>query len=104
MRVLLQAVLVTFMVTASAYTPSRCEGGHLAADGCKVTPGRSVAVSRDLRHLLGKWLHIEGVGWRLAHDLMGPMWRQAIDEAVPNKKAANEYGRQKVKVKVRVER
>ena len=99
MRVLLQAVLVTFMVTASAYTPSRCEGGPVAADGCKVTPGRSVAVSRDLRHLLGRWLHIEGVDWRLAHDLMGRGARMAVDVAVKDKRAALEYGRQKVKVR-----
>lgn len=100
MRVLLQSLLVTFMVTASAYSPSRCEGGPMAADGCKVTPGHSVAVSRDLKHLLGKWLHIEGVGWRLAHDTMGPRHRMAVDVAVKDRNVAREFGRQKVKVKV----
>ena len=100
MRVLLQCVLSTLLLTASAYTPSRCEGGPVAADGCKVTPGHSVAVSRDLRHLLGRWLHIEGVGWRLAHDTMGPRHRMAVDVAVKDKHVAREFGRQKVTVRV----
>ena len=100
MRVLLQAVLTTLIVSASAYTPSRCEGGPMAADGCRVVPNYSVALSRDLRHLLGRWLHIEGVGWRLAHDLMGARARQAIDVAVPSKHVAREFGRQQVKMRV----
>lgn len=79
MRVLLQALITTILVTASAYTPSRCEGGPLAADGCRVVAGHSAAVSRDLKHLLGKWLHIEGVGWRKAHDLMHQRHRLSVD-------------------------
>lgn len=101
MRVLLQAALVTLFVTASAYSPSRCEGGPMAADGCRVVAGHSVAVSRDLRHLLGRWLHIEGVGWRLAHDLMHSRHRMSVDVAMQDKRAALEYGRQKVQVRVR---
>lgn len=100
MRVLLHYILGALLVTASAYSPSRCEGGPVAADGCKVTPGHSVAVSRDLRHLLGKWLHIEGVGWRLAHDLMGSKARMSVDVAVKDRSVALEFGRQKVKVRV----
>lgn len=97
---LLQAVLTTLIVSASAYTACPSEGGPLAADGCRVVANHSVAVSRDMRQLLGKWLHIEGVGWRKAHDLMAARWRQAIDVAVPSKRAANEFGRQKVTVRV----
>lgn len=100
MRALAHYLLGALLVTASAYTPSKCEGGPLAADGCRVVAGHSLAVSRDLKHLLGKWLHIEGVGWRKAHDLMGARWRQAIDVAVPSKRAANEFGRQTVTVRV----
>ena len=100
MRVLLQAVLTTLLVTASAYTPSRGEGGPMAADGCRVTPGHSLAVSRDLRHLLGRWLHIDGVGWRLAHDLMNQRHRMSVDVAVKDKTVAREFGRQKVEVRV----
>ena len=100
MRVLLQALLTTLIVSASAYTPSRCEGGPMAADGTTVRPGATCAVSRDQRHLLGKHIHIEGVGRRLVNDLMAARWRQAIDVAVPSKRAANEFGRQKVTVRV----
>lgn len=100
MRVLLQAVLLTITVTASAYTPSRCEGGPMAADGCRVVANHSVAVSRDLRHLLGRWLHIEGVGWRKAHDLMAARHKMSVDVAMQDRKAALEYGRQKVQVRV----
>ena len=101
MRVLLQALLTTLIVSASAYTPSRCEGGPMAADGCRVVAGKSLAVSRDLRHLLGRWLHIEGVGWRLAHDLMHQRHRMSVDVAVKDRNVAREFGRQKVEVRVK---
>ena len=101
MRVLLQALITTIMVTASAYTPSRCEGGPMAADGCRVVPGYTVAISRDMRWLLGRWIHIEGVGWRLAHDLMAERHRMSVDVAVQDKHVAREFGRQKVEVRVR---
>lgn len=100
MRVLLQAVLTTLIVSASAYTACPSEGGPLAADGTTVRPGVTCAISRDQRHLLGKYIHIEGIGRRLVNDLMGARWRQAIDVAVPSKRAANEFGRQKVTVRV----
>lgn len=72
----------------------------MAADGCRVVAGHSLAVSRDLKHLLGKWLHIEGVGWRLAHDFMHQRHRMSVDVAVKDNNAAREFGRQKVTVRV----
>ena len=98
---LLQAVLTTLIVSASAYTACPSEGGPLAADGCRVVAGHSLAVSRDLKHLLGRWLHIEGVGWRLAHDTMAARHRMRVDVAVKDKHVAREFGRQKVTVRVK---
>ena len=101
MRALAHYLLGALLVTASAYTPSKCEGGPLAADGCRVVAGHSLAVSRDLKHLLGRWLHIEGVGWRLAHDTMAARHRMRVDVAVKDKHVAREFGRQKVTVRVK---
>jgi 3D (Asp-Asp-Asp) domain-containing protein len=101
LRALAQLLLGALLVTASAYTPCPTEGGPMAADGCRVVPGRSLAVSRDLRHLLGRWLHIEGVGWRLAHDLMGARARMAVDVAVRDRNSAREFGRQRVTVRLK---
>lgn len=100
MRPFVHFVLGALLVTASAYTPSRCEGGPMAADGTTVRPGATCAVSVDLRHLLGRMIHIEGVGPRLVNDVMHRRWRQAIDVAVPSKRAANAFGRQTVTVRV----
>lgn len=88
------------IVSASAYTPSRCEGGPMAADGCLARPNYTLAVSRDLKHLLGKWLHIEGIGWRKAHDVMGPKAKQSVDVCMSDREKALEFGRRKVAVKV----
>lgn len=88
------------MVTASAYTACPSEVGPMAADGCLARPGHTVAVSRDMRHLLGKWLHIEGVGWRKAHDVMGPKAKQSVDVCMADRQKALEFGRRKVAVKV----
>lgn len=96
-NLILGAVMI---VSASAYTPSRCEGGPMAADGRPVTPNVSCAVSRDLKHLLGKWVHIEGVGKRLVHDVMGPKAKQSVDVCMARKDEAREFGRRKVAVEV----
>lgn len=87
------------MVTASAYTPIECKGS-LAADGTACKVGQTCAVSRDLRHLLGKVIHIEGVGKRRVNDLMNKRWRRAIDVYMATTGAAKEFGRRSVVVKV----
>ena len=101
MRALAHYLLGALLVTASAYTPSRCEGGPMAADGTTVRPGETCAVSVDLRHLLGRMIHIEGVGPRLVNDVMHRRWRQSIDVAVKDRNVAREFGRQKVEVRVK---
>lgn len=72
----------------------------MAADGCVVVPGRTVAVSRDMRHLMGKWVHIEGVGKRLVHDVMNARYRQSVDVCMADRVSALEFGRRSVVVKV----
>lgn len=88
------------MVTASAYTPHPSEGGRIAADGRPAIAGRTCAVSRDLKHLLGKWLHIEGVGKRLAHDTMAARHKRSVDVCMSRKEDAREFGRRSVTVNV----
>lgn len=100
MRPLVHYILGAVMVVqSSAYTPHPSEGGRIAADGRPARPGHTVAVSRDLRHLFGKTIHIEGVGKREVHDIMAGRWKCSIDICFPNKKDANEYGRQKVVIR-----
>lgn len=100
MRVLLQALLTTLLVSASAYTPHVADGGPIAADGSNVIPHCTIAVSHDLKHLLGRRVHIEGVGWRRVNDLMHRRWRQAIDVCVGGRSEAREFGRQRVTMRV----
>ena len=86
------------MVTASAYTPFECGNGGVASDGSKAVAGCTVAVSRDLKHLIGKTIHIEGIGKRRVNDLMHKRWKCSVDICVPNAKAANAFGRQVLKI------
>ena len=92
-------VIGVIIVTASAYTPVEC-GGSLAADGTACKAGCTVAVSRDLKHLMGKVIHIEGVGKRRVNDLMNARWKQAIDVYMSTTREAKEFGRRELAIKV----
>lgn len=100
MKCLVHIVLGALLVTASAYTPMECGNNGITADGTMAKAGCTVAVSRDLRHLMGKTIHIEGVGKRKVNDIMAKRWKQAIDVVVPSARAAREFGRRKVAVEV----
>jgi 3D (Asp-Asp-Asp) domain-containing protein len=58
----------------------------------KPTPGWTVAVSRDLQHLLGETVYIEGYGIRKIEDLMNPRFTKKIDLLMPDKQSALDFG------------
>lgn len=100
MRRWANAILGALIVTASAYTPMTQHQSGIAANGSQVKPGITAAVARNMRHLLGKTIHIEGVGVRRVNDLMAARWKDAIDVAVDTRGEANRFGRKKLAIKV----
>lgn len=72
--------------------------GQPGALGHPVRAHKTVAVSQDLRHLLGREVHIEGLGWRFVSDTMPPKWRGRIDVAVSDREQAREFGKQKGRI------
>lgn len=100
MRPLLQCVLLTLLVTASAYTPYEPGCNGVGALSEPVIPELTIAVSRDLRHLLRRWVHIEGVGVRYVNDVMAERWKDKIDLCVEGLDEADSWGVRKVKMRV----
>lgn len=100
MRSLLSYLLAAFLVTASAYTPYEpgCDG--VGALGGPVLPELTMAVSRDLRALLGRWVRVEGVGVRYVNDVMAARWSRKIDLCVGSEVMADDWGVRTVKVRV----
>jgi len=58
----------------------------------KPKPGLSVAVSRDLAHLLGQEIWLEGLGVRQVDDLMHPRYERRVDILMPGERQAREFG------------
>ena len=87
-------------LTATAYCPDCLDddGPQLSASGAPVRAGRTVAVSRDLRRLLGRKVYIEGVGVRVVEDLMHPRHAGRLDLCLPNKRQAVDFGVQTLEV------
>lgn len=54
--------------------------------------GWTVAVSRDLKYLLGKKIYIEGIGVRYVNDLMNSRFKETVDILVPNIDIAKDFG------------
>ncbi len=100
MKCLLHFCLAALLVTASAYTPYERGQDGIGAMGERVLPGKTAAVSRDLRHLLGKWVSVEGVGRRYVNDVMAKRWKRKIDLCVGGEKKAREWGVREVKIQV----
>lgn len=79
----------------TAYTNSEDEtNGDLNNTAIMNKPivGRTVAVSHDLKHWLGKWVYIETIGMRKVEDLMSPTYEKKMDLLVSNKELAFEFG------------
>ncbi len=84
-----------FSLTATAYCPSCgvAENVHQsAALGGLVRPGRTVAVSQDLKRLLGRKVYIDGLGVRVVEDLMHPRFRQRLDLCLSDREKAMAFG------------
>lgn len=82
-----------YEVDATAYIPAN----EYTAAMTKPVVGRTVAVSRDLTHLLGRDIYIEGLGIKRIEDLMNERWVNKIDIMVPTEKDAKIFGIQKVR-------
>lgn len=59
----------------------------------KPKPGLSVAVSRDLQHLLGAVVYIPEVGVRQVDDLMNERYIRSVDVLMPTEKHARDFGK-----------
>lgn len=88
-------------LTATAYCPECLadeDGPQPSALGQPVRAGRTVAVSRDLRHLLGRKIYVEGFGVRVVEDLMHPRFAKRLDVCLPDKRQALDFGVQNLDV------
>jgi len=88
--------LTTYQVDVSFYTLSKRETDSTPdrnALNLKPKIGRDIAVSRDLIHLLGKWVYIEGFGVKYVADVMNERYAKTVDILIGNKKHALKLGR-----------
>ena len=82
-------------VEVSHYTACRTETNDDPANTAlmeRPVVGRTVAVSHDLKHLLGKTVYVEGYGVRRVNDLMARRWERRIDVLVGSKEEARQRG------------
>lgn len=63
--------------------------------------GHTVAVSRDMKHLLGKRIYIQGHGIRTVESLTHKKLRRTIDVYVASNKIAMKIGKSKKKIIVK---
>jgi 3D (Asp-Asp-Asp) domain-containing protein len=77
-------------MTATAYAPKK--GKNITATGSRPIVGGTVAVSVDRKHLLGKYITIQGIGDRLVTDLMHPRWKNRVDIYVASEREAKKFG------------
>lgn len=82
-------------VTVTAYSPDVPTG----ATGEPVMEGLTCAVSRDLDHLVGKWVYLEGFGWRYVNDRTDRRWTLRVDIVINDEDEAMEHGKQKTVLK-----
>lgn len=85
--------LFTVTVTAYSPTPDQTWGDPwIGAMGRRVRPGKTLAVSHDLKHLLGSRVYVQGVGYLVAEDLMHPRWENRIDLCLRTRDRAEAFG------------
>lgn len=95
-------LLCAILVTAYAYnaTPRQCGNGNgITYSGTHVRPG-IIAVSHDLKHLMGKTVVLKGIGIFKVKDLMHRKHRRAVDIYMESSSAARRFGKKKVEVMV----
>lgn|GEM_PF-1099636 len=84
-----------FAVTVTAYSPTRDQtwgDPWTGAMGRRVRPGKTLAVSHDLKHLLGSRVYVQGVGYLVAEDLMHPRWENRVDLCLRTRSRAEAFG------------
>lgn len=92
---IIKKVYHSYMVTLTAYSPSREETDSTPNETAileKPVPGWTCAVSRDLLDYLGKKVYIFGHGIYEINDLMNQRYKRRIDLCM-GKKEAIEFGK-----------
>jgi len=95
------AQTISMKVTGFTLTKKEC-GGNIQKTALMTTPvpGRTAAVSRDLLHLLGKRVYIEGLGVWKVESVASKRLKNTLDLLVPTKGHAMKIGNRKRKVVV----
>lgn len=92
---------LALILTITAYTPMDGGGQGIGAMGHPVRPGLTAAVSRDLRHLLGKEIYIKELGqFRFVNDLMHERWKMKVDIVLEDRADCVVFGVKKSIVEV----
>lgn len=84
-----------YVVTATAYAPVRAQTDNTPWETATLTrpvEGRTLAVSRDLGHLLYRWVNIIGYGYRYVEDLMNERFTRRIDFFITDPEEAAAFG------------
>jgi len=89
---------VVCKITAYTNSPEETNEDSLTATMVEPTPGKTVAVSRDLISWLGGRIYIPGIGVRHVEDLMASRWTKKIDLLMPTKEKAQAFGVQEKRV------
>ena len=85
-------LICALLVTATAYSVS-----GITATGTRTRPG-IIAVSRDMRHLVGQNVTVQGKSYKVA-DIMHRRFRKRIDIYMPRMADAVQFGKQRVIIK-----
>lgn len=93
------AIAAIFMaVTVTAYSAQDPGCGPIGAMGLPIRPGLTCAVSRDLKHLLGKEIFLDGYGWLFVNDTMHERWAKRVDVCVDSADDAERHGVKKARI------
>lgn len=93
MKTWLAQLCGALLITATAY--SATPGHRITASGARVRPG-FVAVSRDLRNLMGQTVTLHGLGRFRVADLMHHRFRRRVDIYLSSTAAAKKFGKQRL--------
>lgn len=98
LREIKQTKLV-FKVTKYTASKAECDSTpNKTALMKKPIVGRTVAVSHDYAHMLGKSVWVEGIGVFVVEDLMSKRHKKTIDILSSSKTDAKKFGRKDLKV------
>lgn len=84
----LAALAMALQVSVTAYIPANPVGAMMQP----VLPGLTCAVSRDLSHLKGRWIHVRGHGPRYVNDVTHRRFKRRVDLCVAHMDDAKQIG------------